>query len=117
MVGAASLEPTEWHDDADVVRLSKRLTWLLVLPCVIRVAVQAPLYLAGKAAVDAGLIVASLGISKIAMGWPLQLLALAAMVWVLARGNTPRSATGEVQEPTQPGPSASPSGRPEASTS
>jgi hypothetical protein len=97
MVGSASGEPTEWHGDADVVRLSKRLTWLLILPCVIRVAVQAPLYLAGKAAVDAGAMVAALGVSKIAMGWPLQLLSLAAMVWVLTRGRTPRTVAVETQ--------------------
>ena len=97
MVGSASGEPTEWHSDPDVVRLSKRLTWMLVLPCAIRVAVQAPLYLAGKAAVDAGVMVAALGVSKIAMGWPLQLLALAAMVWMLARGRTPRTAVAEPQ--------------------
>jgi hypothetical protein len=33
--------------------------------------------------------VAALGILKIAMGWPLQLAALAAMVWVLSRDRTP----------------------------
>jgi hypothetical protein len=30
-----------------------------------------------------------LGFSKILMGWPLQLAALAAMVWLLARNRTP----------------------------
>ena len=33
--------------------------------------------------------VALLGVLKIAMGWPLQLLALAAMSWLLGRNHTP----------------------------
>ena len=33
--------------------------------------------------------VAALGLSKIVMGWPLQLAALAGMVWLLARNRTP----------------------------
>jgi hypothetical protein len=33
--------------------------------------------------------VAALGFSKILMGWPLQLAALAGMVWLLARNRTP----------------------------
>jgi hypothetical protein len=64
-----------------VVRLCSRLTWLFVVPCLLRVAVQYPLYLSGH--------VGWLGATKIAMGWPLQVAGLAAMVWVLARGHTP----------------------------
>jgi hypothetical protein len=33
--------------------------------------------------------VAWLGVSKIAMGWPLQVAALGGMVWLLARNRTP----------------------------
>jgi hypothetical protein len=33
--------------------------------------------------------VAAMGVAKIALGWPLQVAALGAMVWVLARGRTP----------------------------
>jgi hypothetical protein len=89
MVGSVTGDPTEWHDDPQVVRLCKNLTWILAIPCVIRVAVQAPIYLAGRGAEDAGTMIAALGVSKIAMGWPLQLLALAGMVWVLSRDKTP----------------------------
>ena len=32
---------------------------------------------------------ALLGVLKIALGWPLQLAALAAMVWLLSRNHTP----------------------------
>ncbi|WP_369406301.1 DUF3159 domain-containing protein [Nocardiopsis trehalosi] len=87
LIGAVTGDPTGWRDNPAVVRLSSRLTWLLVLPCVVRVAVQLPLWFAqSSGAADT---FAWLGISKIAMGWPLQVASLAAMVWLLARGRTP----------------------------
>lgn len=81
IIGSVSGDPTSWHRDRDVVRLCSRLTWLLVIPCVARVLIQYPLYLSGQ--------VGWLGASKVIMGWPLQVAALAAMVWLLARGRTP----------------------------
>lgn len=81
LIGSVSGDPTAWRRDPAIVRLCSRLTWLLVLPCVVRVAVQYPLYLAG----EVGLLAAS----KLALGWPLQVSALSAMVWLLARGRTP----------------------------
>jgi len=89
MVGSVAGDPTEWHRDSQVVRLCRNLTLMLALPCVVRVVVQLPLYLAGKAAEDAGPMVAALGVSKIVMGWPLQIAALAGMAWLLARNATP----------------------------
>jgi hypothetical protein len=89
MVGSVAGDPTAWHRDPQVVRLCSHLSWLLVLPCVLRVAVQLPLYLAGSNGLDSGAAIAALGVSKIVMGWPLQLAALAAMVWLLARNHTP----------------------------
>ncbi|MEE2037201.1 DUF3159 domain-containing protein [Nocardiopsis sp. CT-R113] len=78
---------TSWRANPAVVKLASRLTWLLVLPCVVRVLVQYPLWMADTYgwADTFGL----LGLSKIAMGWPLQVAAFAGMVWVLARGRTP----------------------------
>ncbi|MBV2366600.1 DUF3159 domain-containing protein [Streptomonospora nanhaiensis] len=87
LIGAVTGDPTGWRDNPAVVRLSSRLTWLLVLPCVVRVAVQLPLWAAESYGVANTF--AFLGIAKIAMGWPLQVAALAAMVWLLARGRTP----------------------------
>ncbi|WP_189245703.1 DUF3159 domain-containing protein [Streptosporangium pseudovulgare] len=84
LIGSVTGDPTGWRADPAVVRLCSRLTWLLLAPCVIRVAVQLPVYLIGGN--DA---VAELGILKIAMGWPLQIAGLAAMVWLLTRGRTP----------------------------
>ncbi|WP_440064767.1 DUF3159 domain-containing protein [Streptosporangium sp. OZ121] len=84
LIGSVTGDPTAWRADPAVVKLCTRLTWLLMIPCVVRVAVQLPVYLIGRD--DA---VAELGILKIAMGWPLQVAAFAAMVWLLARGRTP----------------------------
>jgi len=90
MVGGVTGDPTAWHADRATVRLCSRLTWLLVLPCVIRVLVQGPVYLAGRNHWwDQDSAVAVLGAAKLAMGWPLQVAALAAMVWLLSRNKTP----------------------------
>lgn len=92
MVGSVTGDPTAWRQDPRIVTLCTRLTWVLVAPCVIRVVVQAPLYLAGSSAsMDPQAAVAALGIAKIVMGWPLQLASLALMVWLLARNATPMS--------------------------
>lgn len=90
MVGSVTGDATAWHKDKQIVRLCGILTWLLAVPCLIRVVVQLPIWLAGKAGtMDPDRAVALLGILKIAMGWPLQLAALAAMAWVLGRNKTP----------------------------
>lgn len=90
MVGSVTGDPTGWRRDRQVVQLCSRLTWLLFLPCVLRVAVQGPVYLAGThGAMDADGAVAILGVAKVVMGWPLQLAALGLMVWLLARNATP----------------------------
>ncbi|WP_372490883.1 DUF3159 domain-containing protein [Actinomadura terrae] len=83
IIGSVTGDPTAWRSDPGVVKLCMRLTWLLVLPCAVRVAVQYPIYLADGD--QSGL----LGPAKIVMGWPLQVAALAAMLWLLARGRTP----------------------------
>ena len=81
LVGSVTGDPTGWHASKQVVRLCSTLTWLLALPCLLRVLVYFPLWSAGEAG--------WLGIAKIALGWPLQLAALAAMGYVLARNHTP----------------------------
>ncbi|UUZ61779.1 DUF3159 domain-containing protein [Nocardioides sp. B-3] len=90
MVGSVTGDPTARHRDKQIVKLCTRLTWLLVLPCVLRVAIRAPIWLAGNSgSMDADTAVAIPGVLKIVLGWPLQLAALGAMVWVLARNHTP----------------------------
>ncbi len=92
MIGSVTGDPTAWHDDRATVRLCSRLTWLLALPCVLRVVVQAPIYLAGTNgwwSQDAA--IGALGAAKLVMGWPLQVACLAGMVWLLSRNRTPVS--------------------------
>lgn len=81
MVGALTGDPTGWRSDPAMVKLCSRLTWLLALPCIVRVLVQYPLYQAGE--------VGWLGTSKIILGWPLQVGTFVAMGALLARGRTP----------------------------
>jgi hypothetical protein len=97
IVGSVTGDPTAWHADRNVVRLCSRLTWLLALPCIARVVVQGPIYLAGKNgwwSTDSA--VAALGVAKLTMGWPLQVGALAVMAWLLTRNATPLQ-TGEAE--------------------
>ena len=94
LVGAVADDPTEWRQDPQIVKLCSHLTWVLVAPCVLRVLVQAPIYLGGRAADDADPFVTALGVAKVVMGWPLQVAALGAMVWLLARNRTPVSDQG-----------------------
>ncbi len=102
MVGSVTGDPTGWRADRGVVRLCSRLTWLLVLPCVIRVVVQGPIYLAGRNDWwDQDSAVAALGVAKLAMGWPLQVAALAAMVWLLSRNKTPVAESSGGVQPAQ----------------
>ena len=89
MVGSVAGDPTEWHRDPQVVRLCRNLTWMLAAPCVVRLLVQLPIWLAGNAADDPTPMIAALGVSKVVMGWPLQILGLAGMAWLLARNRTP----------------------------
>ena len=106
MVGSVAGDATAWHRDPQIVRLCTNLSWLLVVPCVVRVAVQLPLYAAGRSGgMDPAAAVAALGFSKILMGWPLQLAALAGMVWLLARDRTPVVPVEDDGEDTErPGP-------------
>ncbi|WP_372442106.1 DUF3159 domain-containing protein [Actinomadura violacea] len=92
IIGSVTGDPTAWRADRGIVRLCSRLTWLLVLPCALRVAVQYPIYLSSGD--QSGL----LGAAKIAMGWPLQVAALATMVWLLTRGRTPLPAGEDAGE-------------------
>ncbi|GAB3592678.1 DUF3159 domain-containing protein [Angustibacter peucedani] len=82
VVGAAHPEdPLSWRSHPGIVRLCQRLTLVLSALYAVRVAIMLPLYLAGH--------VTSLGVAKVVLGWPLYLLAVAAMGAVLLRGRTP----------------------------
>lgn len=81
MIGSMTGDPTQWHDDRPLVRVCSQLTWILALPCLLRVAVQYPLWATDH--------VGLLGTSKLALGWPLQIATFAAMAWLLGRDRTP----------------------------
>jgi len=84
LVGSVAGDPTAWHRDRPLVRLCSQLTWVLAAPCILRVAVQFPLWLDHR--------VGLLGTAKVVMGWPLQVAAFAAMAWLLGRNRTPADA-------------------------
>jgi hypothetical protein len=93
MIGSVTGDATAWHRNPQVVRLCTQLTWLLVLPCAVRALVQGPIWLAAHSgSLSADTAVATLGVLKIVMGWPLQLASLAAMSWLLGRNHTPLEA-------------------------
>lgn len=81
LVGGMVGDLTEWRKDPGMKKLCTRLTWFLVIPCVLRVGVQYPLWQADE--------IALLATSKIALGWPLQIASLMGMGWLLARNATP----------------------------
>jgi len=91
LIGSVTGDPTGWRRDPGLVRLCGRLTLLLAAPCVLRVAVQYPLWLGGED------MVGWLGAAKVALGWPLQVAVLAGMVWVLSRNHTPLTPTADGQ--------------------
>jgi Protein of unknown function (DUF3159) len=85
IVGATHPEdPLAWRSHDGVVRLCQRLTLVLAGLYAVRAVVMVPLYLADE--------VTWLGITKIALGWPLYLLAVAAMGALLLKGHTPLDA-------------------------
>ncbi|EFQ84179.1 hypothetical protein HMPREF0063_10895 [Aeromicrobium marinum DSM 15272] len=86
LIGSLTGDATSWHRQPALVKLCQRLTWLLALPCILRVLVQYPLYAADQ--------VALLGTSKVVLGWPLQVAALLAMAWLLRRDSIPLEERG-----------------------
>ncbi len=69
------------------IRLVQRSSPQFVLNSIVGIAIAAAFALRS---------VGWLGATKLALGWPLQVGALAAMVWLLARGHTPLAASAEV---------------------
>lgn len=90
LVGSVTGDATAWHADKAMVKLCSQLTWVLAIPCLIRVAVQLPLWLDHQ--------IGLLGASKIALGWPLQLASFAVMGWLLSRNRTPIEVEGPPPE-------------------
>lgn len=87
VIGAVLGDMTAWRRSRPVRRLADRLTLVLAAPMALRVAVQLPLYVAGE--------VGWLGVSRIALGWPLHALTLTVAGMLLLRGRTPLDAASE----------------------
>ncbi|MBP7972778.1 MAG: DUF3159 domain-containing protein [Candidatus Nanopelagicales bacterium] len=67
LVGGATGDISGWRSDDQMRRAYSAATWIWAGAFFLRVFVQVPLYLAG--------LVGPLGVTKLAMGWPLTLLA------------------------------------------
>jgi len=67
LVGGATGDISGWRTDDQMRRAYSAATWIWAGAFFLRVLVQVPLYLAG--------LVGPLGVTKLAMGWPLTLLA------------------------------------------
>lgn len=90
MIGGVLGDPLGWREKRGLVLVCSRLTLCLAVPCVLRVAVQGPLYLAGHEQwISSDVAVSALGVAKLAMGWPLQVSAFAGMAMLLGRSRTP----------------------------
>lgn len=90
MLGAATDEPFGWHDDPQIVKLCTRLTWVLMAPGAVGVALQGPVWLLGHHnVIDPDMAVAIIAVLRLGLGWALRIASLSAMVWLLARNATP----------------------------
>jgi hypothetical protein len=81
VVGSATDDPVAWRAHDGVRRLCTRLTLVLAALYAIRVVIMLPLYLAGQ--------VGWLGVTKVALGWPLYVVAVGSLGARLLRGPTP----------------------------
>ena len=90
MLGAATEDPLGWHDNPQVVRLCGRLTWVMLLPGAVGVALQGPVLLLGhQGSISAGTAVGIIAVLRLGLGWALRIGSWAAMIWLLARNATP----------------------------
>ncbi len=90
LVGSVTGDSTAWHDDPQIVQLCTRLTWLFILPSLVGVALQGPIWFLGwTGALDIDVAVAVLGVLRVGLGWVLRIGAWGAMIWLLARNATP----------------------------
>lgn len=97
MVGSVAGDPTAWHDNPQVVKLCTQLTWLLVLPGLIGLLGQGPVWFAGHTGmIETTTAVAVLAGLRLGLGWPLRVLCWSGLAWVLGRDHTPIDPTYEI---------------------
>jgi Protein of unknown function (DUF3159) len=97
MLGSVTGDPLAWHEDKQVVKLCTRLTWVLLLPGAVGVALQGPVWVLGwRGTIDADTAVLVIGILRLGLGWALRIGSFLTIIWLLARNATPlETATGE----------------------
>ena len=97
MVGSVAGDPTAWHDNPQVVKLCTQLTWLLVLPGVVGVLGQGPVWLLGHTGTIATTTAVSiLAVLRVGLAWPLRVACWSGLAWLLGRNHTPVDPTHEI---------------------
>lgn len=97
MVGSVAGDPTAWHNNPQVVKLCTQLTWLLVLPGVIGVLGQGPVWLLGHSgAIATTTAVSILAVLRIGLAWPLRVACWSGLAWLLGRNHTPVDPAHEI---------------------
>jgi len=90
MLGSVTGDPFAWHADKQVVQLCTRLTWVLMAPGAIGVALQGPVWLLGwSGTIDTDTAVLIVSVLRLGLGWALRIASWSAVVWLLARNATP----------------------------
>ncbi|GAB2988564.1 DUF3159 domain-containing protein [Nocardioides montaniterrae] len=90
MLGAATEDPVGWHANPQVVKLCSRLTWVMLLPGAVGVALQGPVWVMGhQGAISTSTAVSIIAVLRLGLGWALRIGSWAAMIWLLGRNATP----------------------------
>lgn len=90
MLGSVTGDPLAWREDRQVVVLCTRLTWVLVMPGLVGVLLQGPVWVAGwSGLMSASTAVIALSALRFGLGWPLRFAAFGMATWLLARNHTP----------------------------
>jgi hypothetical protein len=77
IVGFAVGQRTAWRGDPDLVRAYSAASWIWAGSFVVRAAVNTPLYLTDN--------LVGLGVSRVALGWPMVLAVITSSWWVIRR--------------------------------
>ncbi|WP_158296492.1 DUF3159 domain-containing protein [Nocardioides albidus] len=93
MLGVGTEDPLEWRHNKQVVRLCSRLTWVMMAPGAVGVALQGPIWLLGHHdVIRPELAVTIIAVLRLGLGWALRIAAFSLMFWLLARNATPLEA-------------------------
>lgn len=77
IIGFAVGQKTAWRQDPDLMRAYSNASWIWAVSFLVRAGVNTPLYLTDN--------VLGLGISRVALGWPMVLIVIATSWWAIKR--------------------------------